>query len=100
MHMNILDFAWDEAKNITNKRKHGVSFEEAKTVFHDENALLISDPDHSDNEDRFLLLGYSNRARALIVSHCYREQDSLIRIISAMKANKQERRQYFERKTV
>jgi uncharacterized DUF497 family protein len=67
-------------------------------VFYDENALLMSDPDHSEDEERFLLLGYSSHARALIVSHCYRQGDSLIRILSAMKANKQERRQYFERK--
>jgi uncharacterized protein len=97
MYMDTLDFVWDEAKNTINKKKHGISFEEARTVFYDENALLISDPDHSDSEDRFLLLGYSSQVRALIVSHCYRARDSLIRIISAMKANKHERRQYFER---
>jgi uncharacterized protein len=95
--MNFLTFIWDERKNAINKEKHGVSFEEAETVFYDENALLISDPEHSDREDRFLLLGYSSSAKMLVVSHCYRENDKMIRIISAMKADKKERQQYFER---
>lgn len=96
-YMDILTFIWDERKNSINKQKHGISFEEARTVFFDENALLISDPEHSDREDRFLLLGYSSSAKMLIISHCYRENDKIIRIISAMKAAKLEHQQYFER---
>ena len=95
--MNVLAFIWDERKNAINKRKHGVSFEEAESVFYDENALLISDPEHSGIEDRFLLLGCSSSAKILVVSHCFRENDKMIRIISAMKADKNERKQYFER---
>lgn len=95
--MNTLNFIWDERKNTINKKKHKVSFEEAKTVFYDENALLISDPGHSDCEERFLLLGFCCSAKMLVVSHCYRENDTTIRIISAMKADKKERQQYFER---
>jgi uncharacterized DUF497 family protein len=95
--MNLLRFIWDERKNAANKVKHSITFEEAKTVFYDENALLISDPEHSENEDRFLLLGFSSAAKMLIVSHCYREDDRTIRIISAMKADKREQQQYQER---
>ena len=95
--MNLLTFIWDERKNAINKEKHGVSFEEAESVFYDENALLISDPEHSEKEYRFLLLGFSSAAKMLVVSHCYRENDHTIRIISAMKADKNERQQYFER---
>ena len=90
-------FEWDARKNTGNKRKHGVSFEEAATVFLDENALLIPDPDHSDEEDRFILLGVSAGLRTIVVCHCYRESDEVIRIISARKANRSERRQYSER---
>jgi uncharacterized DUF497 family protein len=88
-----LQFEWDEAKNVANRRKHRVSFEEAKSVFADEFARLIADPDHSDEEDRFILLGMSANLRILIVSHCYRFGDT-IRIISAQKADKSERKQY------
>ena len=95
--MNILTFIWDERKNTINRQKHGVTFEEAETVFYDENALLISDPEHSTGEDRFLLLGFSSSAKMLVVSHCYRENDNIIRIISVMKADKKERQYYFER---
>ncbi len=91
-------FEWDENKNSTNIKKHGVSFEEAKTVFYDEDALLIFDPDNSDKEDRFLLLGRSRVLRLLIVCHCYRdESDEIIRIISARKANSLEQKQYIAR---
>ena len=85
---------WDEAKSRANKRKHGVSFEEAASVFYDENALLMADPDHSEDEDRFLLLGLSLQLRILVVSHCYRSEDDCIRWISAWKADRLERRQY------
>jgi uncharacterized DUF497 family protein len=89
-----LRFEWDERKNRTNQREHGVAFEEAETVFSDEYALLIADPDHSEDEDRFILLGFSARLRLLLVCHCYRESDDVIRIISARKAERLEREQY------
>ncbi|MEX2302862.1 MAG: BrnT family toxin [Bryobacterales bacterium] len=89
-----LRFAWDERKNAQNRRKHGISFKEAQTVFFDEQALLISDPDHSEQENRFLLLGLSSALRTLLVCHCYRRNDEVIRIISARRANREEREQY------
>lgn len=95
--MRELRFDWDERKNAANKRKHGVSFEEAQTVFYDERALLIGDPDEPDEEDRFVLLGLSAALRTLVVCHCYREEASRIRIISARKANREERRDYERR---
>ena len=79
-----------------NKSKHKIAFEEAKTVFEDEDALVIDDPDHSEEEDRFIILGLSKKANLLVVCHCYRESDSVIRIISARKATKTETRQYNE----
>ena len=93
--MNDVSFVWDERKSKENKRKHKVSFEEAQAVFLDENAIRFFDPDHSDDEDRFLMLGMSFTLRVLIVSHCYRERDSVIRIISARKADKQEQSDYW-----
>jgi uncharacterized DUF497 family protein len=87
-------FAWDDAKAEENRRKHGVSFEEASTVFADENARLKHDPDHSQDEDRFVLLGFSAKLRLLLVCHAYRENDEVIRIISARKATPNERRHY------
>jgi len=90
-----IEFAWDQRKARSNLLKHGVSFEEAQTVFLDENARLIDDPDHSQEEDRFVLLGYSFQARCLIVSHCYRESDSLIRLISARRATAHEEKLYW-----
>ena len=92
--MNEIQFEWDENKNAINRQKHGVSFEEAETVFYDENALFISDPEHSLDEERFILLGFSFRARLLIVCHCYRGANQIIRIISARKATLQESRYY------
>ena len=94
--MPDLRFDWDERKNAANKRKHGVSFEEAETVFYDDRALFDLDPDEKD-EDRFVLLGLSAGLRTLVVCHCYREDDSIIRIISARKAHKEERRDYDKR---
>jgi len=91
-------FDWDPTKSKANLRKHGVSFEEAQGVFYDEHALLSGDPDHSADEDRFVLLGVSLNSRLLVVCHCYREKDEVIRIISARKANTLERRVYGERK--
>jgi uncharacterized protein len=95
--MAELRFEWDEAKNQENRRKHGVSFQEGMTVFYDDNALLTGDPDHSEDEDRFLLLGLSFRLRNLVVCHCYRETQEVIRIISARKADRSERQQYNRR---
>ncbi len=95
--MTSLKFEWDEAKSLKNKKKHGVSFDEAKSVFYDENALLISDPDHSDEEDRFVLLGMSAALRILVVCHCYREKGNKIRIISARRADKREFHSYSRR---
>jgi uncharacterized DUF497 family protein len=92
--MMRLQFIWDEGKARTNERKHGVTFDEAKTVFYDDNAELIGDPDHSGHEDRFVMLGMSGRARILIVCHCYRESNAVIRIISARKATRKEQAQY------
>ena len=95
--MTELRFEWDAKKAVVNKRKHGVSFDEAETVFADDFAILIDDPEHSDKEDRFLLLGLSAKLRTLVVSHCYRKADDLIRIISARKATQLEREAYNRR---
>ncbi|MCM1328165.1 MAG: BrnT family toxin [Ruminococcus sp.] len=94
--MDTINFDWDENKNRINKKKHGISFDEAKTVFYDSDALMINDAEHSEQEDRFLLLGMSKNANLLIVCHCYRESDTVIRIISARKADKNETKQYFD----
>lgn len=94
--MNEIRFAWDENKNQKNQKKHKISFEEAKTVFYDEEALVIDDPEHSEEEDRFIILGLSNKANLLVVCHCYRESDTVVRIISARTATKTEARQYYE----
>ena len=88
--MTTLHFEWDEQKAKANIKKHGISFDEAKTVFSDEHARLISDPDHSDDEERFVLLGYCSGLKLLVVCHCYRVDDSVIRIISARKATRHE----------
>lgn len=87
-------FVWDGAKYRENRRKHGVTFEEAATVFRDENGLVMYDPEHSGQEDRFILLGLSAPLRLLVVCHCYRENNSVIRIISARRATRQEKIQY------
>ena len=87
-------FDWDENKNDINISKHGISFEEASSVFYDENAILFDDPEHSEYEDRFILLGMSIDTNVCIVCHCYRDNDEIIRIISARKANKKEVERY------
>ena len=92
--MDTFFFTWDHNKDRANQKKHGIPFKEAATVFTDENARLIHDPDHSEDEDRFILLGFSARARLLVVAHTYRQKDTEIRIISARKAEKHEREQY------
>ena len=92
--MGEIIFEWDSVKADLNYAKHKVTFEEAKTVFYDENAVLIADPDHSHiDEDRFIMLGLSSELHMLLVCHCYKENDR-IRIISARKANLQEAKQY------
>ena len=88
--MTKLHFEWDEPKAKANVRKHGISFDEAKTVFYDERARLIADPDHSESEDRFVLMGYSSGLKLLVVCHCYRADGNVIRIISARKATRTE----------
>jgi len=93
--MSDIRFEWDERKNRENRRKHKISFEEAQTVFLDENAIRYFDPDHSGDEDRFLMLGMSFTLRVLVVCHCCREDDAVIRIISARKADKRERADYW-----
>ncbi len=92
--MTHIQFEWDEEKNQSNTKKHKVTFEEAKTVFFDPSALIIHDPDHSSEEDRFLIMGLSQSLKVLIVCHCYRSDDEIIRIISARKADKDETKQY------
>jgi uncharacterized DUF497 family protein len=92
--MSVLRFEWDEKKNRENQRKHGVSFEEAQTIFFDEYAVEFYDEEHTISEDRFLMLGVSAKLRILMVSHCVREEGDVIRIISARKATKNEQREY------
>jgi uncharacterized protein len=92
--MEKISFEWDAKKATANFNKHGVSFEEAKSVFSDERAKLIDDPDHSEIEDRFVLLGISSRLRVLLVCHCYRSTGNVIRIISALKAVLRESKSY------
>jgi uncharacterized protein len=94
--MSDLKFTWNESKNSSNQKKHGLSFEEAKTVFYDDNARLILDQAHSEEENRFILLGLSSQLKILVVCHCYRENEQIIRIISARKATKTETKQYKE----
>ena len=93
--MGTIKFEWDENKNSINKKKHKISFEEAQGVFYDLDALLINDPEHSQEEERFIILGLSLKANLLVVCHCYRESETVIRIISARKATKTETEQYY-----
>lgn len=92
--MKRLRIVWDPKKAAANLKKHGVSFEEAETAFHDENAIEFYDDEHSDWEDRFLLLGLSSRLRLLLVCHCYREDEELIRVVSARRATSVEANYY------
>ena len=98
VHMNSLHFEWDDRKEKANIKKHGVSFDEARTVFYDENAIQFFDPDHSEDEDRFILLGMSFKLRVLIVCHCFRESEEVVRLISARKAIKNEQKEYRRRR--
>ncbi len=93
--MTELRFEWDKRKERANVKKHGISFDEARTVFYDENAVQFFDPDHSDDEDRFILLGISFRVRVLVVCHCFRKSDAVVRIISARKADGDEENEYW-----
>lgn len=98
MSKNLLRFEWGPEKSQKNRNKHRVSFEEASTVFFDEEAVLIDDPDHSDEEERFILIGLSESGRLLVIRHCYRENDSIIRLISARKATRSEETDYYDLK--
>jgi uncharacterized protein len=93
----MIQFRWDLTKAAANKKKHGVAFEEAQTVFYDETAIQYDDPDHSDEEDRFLMLGLSAKLRVLMVSHTFRDDEKAVRIISARKATKGEESAYWRR---
>ena len=97
MYNIIMDihFTWDEEKNRSNQKKYGVSFEEAETVFYDDDSVLFDDPDHSFGEERFLIIGVTDTEKLCIVSHCYRDED-VIRIISARKATKHEKQIYWD----
>lgn len=94
--MEQLYFEWDENKNQINQKKHGLSFETAREVFYDENAVLFDDPDHSIGEERFLIIGMIPSSKICIVSHCYRDSGNVIRLISAREATKREKKIYQE----
>ncbi|HED36147.1 MAG TPA: BrnT family toxin [Gammaproteobacteria bacterium] len=96
--MNRLEFQWDTKKDKSNSKDHGITFDEARTVFYDESAIQFYDPDHSDEEDRFILLGSSFNLKTLVVCHCFRENETIIRIISARKADKDEEQYYWSEK--
>ena len=96
--MSSIKFEWDPKKASANEKKHGITFDEARTVFFDENAKLIDDPDHSDDEERFVLLGLSSTLKVVLVCHCYREEGNVIRIISARKASAYESKQYRDKR--
>ena len=96
--MRNLKFEWDHKKATSNANKHKVTFEEARTVFLDPNALVIPDPEHSSTEERFIILGLSSESRALVVVHCFRQGNTVIRIISARKAGTKEQSPYWEKK--
>ncbi len=93
--MNEMGFEWDDRKEKTNIKKHGISFEEASSAFYDENAIQCFDPDHLEGEDRFILLGISFKLRVLVVCHCFRREETVIRLISARKADRGEEKEYW-----
>ena len=97
--MAELLFEWDQKKSKSNAKKHGVSFEEAQTTFFDEQAIVFDDPDHSNEEDRFILLGTNHKLNALVVCHFFREKETIIRIISARKATKDEEQYYWTQRS-
>ncbi|HXV68002.1 MAG TPA: BrnT family toxin [Nitrospira sp.] len=96
--MSEMRFEWDAAKEKSNLRKHGISFEEAQTAFFDEHAIQFFDPDHSEEEDRFILLGMSVKLRVIVVCHCFREGETVVRLFSARRADKGEEREYWRRR--
>jgi len=96
--MKKLEFEWDTKKDKSNAKKHGVTFDEARTVFYDENAIQFFDPEHSEKEDRFILLGASFNLKTLVVCHCFRENETVVRIISARKADKDEEQYYWSKR--
>ena len=96
VHMDYLGFEWDTRKAKSNEKKHGVSFEEARSAFFDDQAIVYFDPDHAEEEDRFLLLGTSYKSNQLVVCHCFREDETKVRIISARTADKDEASAYWE----
>ena len=96
--MKALGFEWDKRKEAANVKKHGVTFEEARTAFYDESAIQLYDPDHSEKENRYILLGLSLKPQVLVVCRCFRESETVVRIISARKADKDEERVYWERR--
>ena len=93
--MNELRFEWDKRKEKANIKNHGVSFDEAQAVFYDENAIQFYDPDHSENENRSILLGISFKLRVLVICHCFLESDTIVRLISAKKADGDEENEYW-----
>jgi uncharacterized DUF497 family protein len=93
--MNEVGFGWDDKKEKTNIKNHGISFDEASTTFYDENAIQFFDPDHSEDEDRFILLGISFKLKVLVVCHCFRKEETVVRIISARKADRGEEKDYW-----
>ena len=97
--MNELSFEWDAKKAASNAAKHGITFEEAESVFYDDSALVIPDPDHSEDEERFIIMGQSELSRVLVVIHCFRKAGSSIRIISARKAGTKEQQSYWEKRS-
>ena len=92
--MCMVEFEWDENKNQENIKKHGISFEEARTVFREEGTVIAFDENHSTDEDRFLIIGFSIKLNLLIVCHCYRQNNTIVRIISARKVTKSEAKEY------
>lgn len=96
--MQGLTFEWDDRKERANIKKHGLSFEEARTAFYDENAIVFFDPEHLEDEDRFILLGLSFKPRVVVVCHCFRESESIIRLVSARKADKSEEQEYWRQR--
>ena len=96
--MDELRFEWDDEKEKINIRKHGIALDEARTVFYDEHAVQFFDPDHSAEEDRFILLGISFKLRILVVCHCFRESETVVRLFSARKADRDEEQEYWRRR--
>jgi len=94
VHMKKLVFEWDEKKGKSNNKKHDITFEEAQAVFLDEYAIHFYDPEHSEDEGRFILLGTGFKSKTLVVCHCFREEETKVRIISARKADKDEQQVY------